>query len=250
MKRYILGVLVSFALGISSLDAATMSVSIGVRETNSAGAVFGNGGSANGIEWVNRDGQSLTLDGTWQLFTFTPSTDTLLGFAGTTANSALDFDWGTLEHIRVLNNNGITVPIRLWVDDVTHTDSAGSTVQGFESFATGTEVMFQEPNFSGSTAAFLVLGGTSAVTNSMPHTGAQSYEMKFQFINNVATNWVRLTTSNTPNVPNPRVHLREPGAPAPTISFYAKALVIPEPFSLVLAGLAGLGLLMVRRRTG
>ena len=111
------------ALVASSLSAASLSVSIAIRETGGSGPAFSDAGAGGGIEWVNKDGQSLTLDGTWQLFTFTPSTDTLTAFAGSTANGALDVDWASLEHVRLLNSDGITSPIRLWIDDVTNTDS-------------------------------------------------------------------------------------------------------------------------------
>jgi hypothetical protein len=68
----------------------------------------------------------------------------------------------------------------------------------------------------------------------MANSGSQSLQSDFQFIDDTPTRWIRLTTSGTPNQPNPRVRIVEPGGPAPTISFYAKAIVIPEPASLVL----------------
>jgi len=235
------------------LQAASIAISIGIRETqagggSSGGPIFANGGSSGGIEFVNRDGQMLVADGTWQQFTFTPATDTLTAFAGATANSLLDGEWGTLEMIRALNVDGITQPIRLWVDNVTNTTSAGATVEGFESFAAGTEVMFQEPRFSGSTASQLALTpNTSAVTSTMAYAGANSYQMDYQYLG-ATTNWVRLTTFNTTNVPNPAIRLAEPGAPAPTISFYAKAVVVPEPSAAALALLAAVGLCLGKRR--
>jgi hypothetical protein len=248
MRRSILATLVLFCIA-TSVDAATLAISLGVRETGSSGPIFGDGGTANGIEWVNLDGQSLTTDGTWQLFTFTPAVDALSAFAGATANGILDQDWGTIEHIRIRNIDGITVPIRMWIDDVTNTDSAGAVVEGFESFTVGDEVMFQEPNFSGSTSSNLVAGGTAAVSDSMAFAGSQSYETNFQFVDNTNTRWVRLTTFLTSQpLPNPRVHMREPGAPNPTISFYAKAIVIPEPATIALVGLGLLGLVMGARR--
>jgi hypothetical protein len=248
-----IALLLCCACGAYSASAETLQVSIGIRETGSAGAIFGNGTATGGIEFVNLDGQTLTADGTWQLFTFTPAVDTLTGFAGTSANGMLEagLEWGTLEMIRVRNIDGITLPIRLWVDNVTNTDSGGATVEGFESSALGAEVMFQEPGFSGSTASLLAPApapNLSAVTDTMAFAGSQSYQMDFQFIDAVTTNWVRLTTFSTPNLPNPRVHLVEPGAPLPTISFYAKASVVPEPGTIVLLTLAGLGVLAMRRR--
>jgi hypothetical protein len=238
-------------------DAASLKVSIGIRETGNPNnqAIGTNGGSANGIEFVNRDGQTLTADGTWQQFTFTPLTDTLTAFAGTTANGMLDNDWGVLEMIRLGNDaDGIT-QYRIWIDDITNATSAGAVNFGdFESATVGTEVIFQEPRFSGSTSANLQLTpNTSLVTSSMAHTGMQSNQVDFNFVDDspvsgTPSRWVRLTTFNTPNLPNPLVRLRESvngGVPTPTtISFWAKAIAIPEPASLLLVvgGLLALGL--------
>jgi hypothetical protein len=250
-RKFILGLLIlSLSLTSAALHAASIKVSIGIRETNSAGAIFGNGGTTGGIEFVNRDGQTLTADGSWQLFTFTPASDPLTAFAGATANSMLEagHEYATLENIRLLNDMGITKPIRVWIDDVTNTVASGPVVQDFETATLGTEVMFQEPSFSGSTSAFLLPGSVTAVSDSMANPGSRSLQLDFQFVNATPTNWIRLTTFNTPNQPNPRVRIIEPGAPAPTISFYAKAVVIPEPASLLLAGLLSVALGCVRAR--
>ena len=233
-------------LAASAVQAQSLQMSIGIRETNDGtGPIFGNGGTDNGIEFVNRDGQTLTADGTWQLFTFTPASDTLLGFAGTTANSILEagHEWAVLEHIRILNDTGITNPIRLWIDDVTNTVATGPVVQDFEASVLGSEVMFQEPGFSGSTSANLLAGSTTAVSDSEANSGSQSLQADFQFVDATPTRWVRLTTFGALNQPNPRIRVREPGGPEPTISFYAKAIVIPEPASLLLA--CGLSLAVV-----
>jgi hypothetical protein len=242
---------VCFCATATQLHAASLKISIAIRENNTAGAIFGDGGgSGGGIEWVNRDGQSLTADGTWQLFTFTPATDTLLAFAGTTANSMLEpgHEYAVLEHMRILNDTGITSPIRLWIDDVTNTVASGPVVQDFEAATVSTEVMFQEPGFSGSTVANLLPGSTTLVSNSMANSGSQSLQADFQFVDNTPTRWIRLTTFGTPNQPNPRVRIVEPGGPAPTISFYAKALVIPEPASMVLVMMAAAAISGIRCR--
>jgi hypothetical protein len=234
----------SFVFWGAVLQAASLDISIGIRENNTAGPIFGdNGSSGGGIEWVNKDGQTLTADGTWQLFTFTPANDPLDAFAGSTADAELEpgHEWAVLEHIRILNSEGITTPIRIWIDDVTNTVASGPVVQDFEAAALGTEVMFQEPGFSGSTGGNLLPGSVTAVSNSMANSGSQSLQLDFQFVDNDPTRWVRLTTFGSVGFvqPNPRVRIVEPGAPAPTISFYAKALAIPEPTSAVLAGILG-----------
>jgi|SRR5687768_16952269 len=249
------------ALAASPSIAGSLLMSIGVRETGNPNnlAIGANGGSTGGIEFVNRDGQTLTADGTWQQFTFTPLTDTLTAFAGATANSMLDEDWGVLEMIRIGNVTDGANRYRVWIDDVTNTTSAGPTNFGdFESAALNTEVIFQEPRFSGSTTANLQLTpNASLVTNSMAHAGAQSNQVDFEFIDDspvtgTPSRWVRLTTFNTPNLPNPLVRLRESvagGVPMPTtISFWAKAIVIPEPSSVVLLALGLIALSPAARR--
>jgi hypothetical protein len=236
------------------LHATSLKISIAIRENNVAGPIFGDGGgSGNGIEWVNRDGQTLVADGTWQLFTFTPASDPLLAFAGTTANSMLEqgHEWAVLEHIRILNDTGITKPIRIWIDDVTNTVAAGPVVQDFEAAALGSEVMFQEPGFSGSTSGNLLPNSTTVVADSMAFSGSQSLQADFQFIDSNPTRWIRMTTfglAGDPGQRNPIVRIVEPGAPAPTISFYAKAMAIPEPASLLLLVMAGTAMSCTRRR--
>lgn len=203
-----------FVLGLTAVTSAQVQVSLGIRETEAGGGTFtaigADGGSSGGIEWVNLDGQTLTLDGTWQQFTFNITTDPLTGFAGTTANSLLEGTFGTIEHVRVLNSGGQTDPIQLWIDDVENTTTPGgggpvtASVSNFEGYSSGTEVMFQEPPFSGSTSASLVAGGTSGVDN-LVASRSSSCRFDFQFVDGIATRWVRLTTFNSLNVPNPLI---------------------------------------------
>ena len=246
MKSILLAALLVNVFLAQVAPAASLKLSIGIRETGGAGPAFSNGGATGGIEWVHLDGQTLVADGTWQKFTFTPTVDTLTLFAGASANGTLDTDWVTLEHIRILNFQGITSPIVLRLDDFANTSSSGSVVQGFEGSTIGTEVIFQEPGFSGSTAAFVTAGSSSFVTDTIAFAGTKSDEIKFQFVNATPTNWVRLTSSGTSSIPSPAMLARQAGF-APTISFYAMASVVPEPGAALLGGAAGL-LLGFRRR--
>jgi hypothetical protein len=243
---------------VAPADAASLLMSIGIRETGNPNnqLVGTNGGVTGTIEFVRQDGQTLNADGTWQRFAFTPLTDPLTGFTG---NGILDNDWGVLEHIRLANVVDGATRFRVWIDDIDNTIQSSGPIN-FANFeapaAVGTEVVFQEPRFSGSTSALLQLTpNASLVTNSMAHTGTQSNQVDFEFLTDgpAPANWLRLTTSNTPNQPNPLVRLRETVAGAPavatTISFWAKAIVIPEPTSLVLAaGMLSMLLSCGRRR--
>lgn len=214
MRRALPLLLVPALASVAVAQAPTVQISIGVRETGFAGGTFfnigANGGAVGGIEWVARDVQTLVLDGTWQQLTFNLTTDPILAFAGTSANGVLEGSFGTLEHVRILNNTGITTPIQLWIDDIVNTVTPtggapiSTTVQDFEGFTEGQEVTFQEPSFSGSTAANLIAGSTAGVNNALP-SRSSAYRMNFQFIDNVATRWVRMTTFNTPTGSNPQI---------------------------------------------
>lgn len=200
---------VLLALGMATTASAQLSISIGVRETAAGGGSFtnigGDGGASGGIEWVNLDGQTLTLDGTWQQFTFNLTSDPITAFAGSTANGVLDGGYGTLEHVRILNSGGIADPIELWIDDITDLVTGGATTFGdFEGYADGAEVVFQEPTFSGSTSSHVMSGATAGVDNYVASRTA-SDGIAFQFVDGTTTRWVRLTTFNATNVPNPLI---------------------------------------------
>jgi hypothetical protein len=229
------------ALAVTAV--AQVQVSIAVRETGFAGGTFtaigANGGSTGGIEWINRDGQTLTLDGTWQTFSFNLATDPKLAFAGTSANSILEGAFGVLEHVRVLNPTGITAPLAIWIDDVANTitppamSPVTTTFGTFEGYANGTEVMFQEPSNSGSTAANLAVGSTSRVD--VTTTPSASYRMSFQFIDNLATRWVRLTTFNVTNQGNPQIRFDQDSV----VTFRMRGIVCQNAASYALAAGAG-----------
>lgn len=211
-------------------------VSIGVRESQTASPIGGNGGTAGAIEFVNLDGLNLVANGTWQTFTFNFGTDPVNYFAGTTTggtNGVLDGVMGALEMLRIRNIDGTTSPIALFVDDLYSTPAGGSPtlVEDFESYAAVTtptagapEVVFRDPNFSGSTSNFLAPTGiTGNVTAESAAAGNNSYRLGFSFVNSATSNWVRLTTSGTANRPNPAIAI---GAGS-TFSIKLRAVVTP-----------------------
>jgi hypothetical protein len=110
----------------------------------------------------------------------------------------------------------------LWLDDVVNT-VGGSPIEltGFEApFTVGQEVMFQEPRFSGSTSGFLALApNTAAVDDTQAHTGTQSYKSSFAFNSANTANWIRMTTFNTPNLPNVAIDYTSGN----TLSFWMRA---------------------------
>lgn len=242
--------------------APTLQVSMATRETGFGGSLVGdigaNGGGTGGIEWINKDGQSLTLDGTWQTFTWNLATDPVAPFAGVSANGILEGTYGTIEHIRFNNNTDYTGVITMWIDLVQDSiDPAGppppatTTIQDFEGFAETdasgtTEVVFQEPRFSGSTTSELaLLPNFGGIDNSAGFSGTSSMRFQYQFLGGAdpspPENWLRLTTFNTENTPNPVIRYDQNSVVT------VRIMGVPEPSTMLLLGIPAM-LAMARKR--
>lgn len=95
-------------------------------------------------------------------------------------------------------------------------------ITDFENFQVGLngEVLFRQPSFSGSTSSFVVGGACNIpngvfncalISDEQAFSGTQSLKVAWQFRLNPATGqpfpnaWLRLTTFNTPNIPNPAI---------------------------------------------
>ena len=96
-------------------------------------------------------------------------------------------------------------------------------ITGFENFQVGLngEVLFRQPSFSGSTSSFVVGGACNIpngvfncalISDEQAFSGTQSLKVAWQFRLNPNTGqpypnaWLRLTTFNTPNIPNPAIN--------------------------------------------
>lgn len=85
-------------------------------------------------------------------------------------------------------------------------------ITGFEGYADGTHVMFQDPRYSGSTLAHLAMTPNSAVVSSeVPaYAGGKTSRVDWAWLDASPTRWLRLTTHSAANVPNPTIDLRRP----------------------------------------
>src|SRR5439155_14011459 len=98
----------------------------------------------------------------------------------------------------------------------------------FESAQPGdTEVFFQHPSASSTTAAFLLSGlDIAQVSNANADTGTNSAVVSWQFRDTTSAAWVRLSTQGS-GTPNPQVDLNQP------ISF--RMLLLPTGADLAVA---------------
>ncbi len=197
-------------------------LTLGIRENTSlTGGVGADGGTTGAnITWVGAStkngtapiGKPITPSTSWQTITFDPATDPRLAFTGA---GTLDGTFGVLEHLAITAgpDSADTGPYVLYIDNVS---SGGSVFADFESFDAGKQVMFQEPTFSGSTSAnLLTLPSVSTIDATRGDASAKSVRIEFQFKDEAATRWVRLTTNSTgaallDGLGNPQVDLTQP----------------------------------------
>ena len=86
--------------------------------------------------------------------------------------------------------------------------ATSQTLTDFEAFTSGTQVLFLPPYSSGSTAGFLnPTSNFACVTNAFPagHSSAKVLAACWSFKAGTTDTWLRLTTFNAPNLPNPTI---------------------------------------------
>jgi hypothetical protein len=226
-------------------DNSEVMISLGIRETgNNCGSVGCDGGVSGNIEWIGASsysgttgpvGKALATGVDWQTITFSSSvsggTDPVTAFPAGTSNGVIDGTYGTLEDISITTKGANTGRYVLYIDEIYNGDTL---VTGFESPITaGDLAMFRAPGNSGTTSANLMAYPNIAqVDGSKAAAGTQSYRFEFQFKDNQAKRWVRLTTvddSTSTDMPmqNPMIDLTKPitmkvmlyGAPACGVVF-------------------------------
>lgn len=117
-------------LSFDVYSSVPVSMSLLIRETGGEGPVGANGGAAGGIEFVGassfagpRGGASAGPVGQevpanqWTTLTFDIPNEVVASFAGTTADSILEGDWGVLEALAI-TSTGDPGPITLYYDNL------------------------------------------------------------------------------------------------------------------------------------
>ncbi len=116
--------------------------------------------------------------------------------------------------------SAVTSPVVVMPGDLRRSDAVlgapppcvSQWITGFEGYANGTEVFFRPPRYSGSTSAHLattpnIADVSDAVT---AYSGTKSGRLSWKFVDATLDRWLRATTSNAANVPNPTVEFDKP----------------------------------------
>jgi hypothetical protein len=110
-------------------DTPDFYLTLGVRETGTNAACAGNGGTSGGIEWIGATsaqpgpnapvGKLVNQKDQWVTVKFDIRRDTILGFAGSTANGQIDGSTGTIEHLAFTPTDSANLgPYIVYIDDV------------------------------------------------------------------------------------------------------------------------------------
>jgi hypothetical protein len=192
------------------VGAGNGDVLLGLGVTDSDGiewlevTTIGLGGSPQGIAVSPMNG--------WQTIIFDPAnTVAITGFTG---NGQIDAATGLLEHLAVTVNaaspdrsSGV---YRLYVDNVSNVGGVG-LITDFEGFLLGSEVLFQEPTYSGSTDFNLSFPPSDSANTDVYNNGGDRSQLLTWFFKDTGEDrWVRLTTSQANNVPSPTIDLTQP----------------------------------------
>ena len=203
---------------------APLMLGVGIRETGSVGALGSTDPLTTGaIEWINvttngadRIGYKIHPQPTWQTITLS-SANGVTKFPGS-GNGVINGTRGSLEHLALFMNtstNGISSgPYRLYIDNVYNLNADGGAdflLTGFEGYALNSEVIFQEPPYSGSTMSYLDYWfGASATTNKYANGGTQSQLLSWFWKDTTAGKWIRDTSSGVANLARPIIDITKP----------------------------------------
>ncbi|MBK9128660.1 MAG: dockerin type I repeat-containing protein [Phycisphaerales bacterium] len=215
----------SNAIEVGRKNGAVL-LTLGVRETGDAGPLGSLGGTTGPIEWIGAattsggapQGKPISPSNNWQTVTFDPAADPILSFLN--GNGVIDGTRGTLEHLAIASNSGSPLrssgTYRVFIDNVVNVGAGpGGTdfvLSDFESFDDNTEVLFQEPTFSGTTNANLLAAPSDSGVSSAYGNPGKSIELVWFFRDSGSGRWVRLTTfaAGQMQLGNPVIDLTRP----------------------------------------
>ncbi|MBK8915632.1 MAG: hypothetical protein IPM64_13740 [Phycisphaerales bacterium] len=199
-----------------------LSLSLGIRETNDAGALGATGGTVGELEWIGATGTisgapqgvAISPSNSWVTIEFDPATDPILSFVG---NGAITATRGVLEHLAISVNstspNRSSGPYTMYIDNVINVEANAGVdflISDFESFGIGVEALWQEPTNSGSTSGNLGNAPNSSSVRDEEGNPGKSARLQWFFKDTTAGRWIRETTSGATNLSRPIIDLTKP----------------------------------------
>ncbi|MFH0979923.1 MAG: hypothetical protein V2A79_00090 [Planctomycetota bacterium] len=148
----------------------------------------------------------------WRTITFDPAN----GVTRYTGNGIIDGTRGYLEHLAIWVPPGgaSTGPYRMYVDNVINVNADGLgdfLITNFEGYPLNTEVLFQEPSYSGSTSDYLSYPPSASVTSdNFAGGGTQSELITWFWRTGGSLVWIRDTTSGALNCSRPIIDITRP----------------------------------------
>ncbi|HVS13828.1 MAG TPA: IPTL-CTERM sorting domain-containing protein [Thermoanaerobaculia bacterium] len=123
---------------------------------------------------------------------------------------------------------------RVWIDEIVNTVNGGDILlTGFEGYAQGDEVVFQDRRSRGARPPTSRRCRTWPPSpRSLSFAGSASYLVEFEFVDDIDTRWVRLTTFQTPTLPNPTIAIPGDGTPTETSVVTLRVRVEEDPEGL------------------
>lgn len=202
-----------------------LKIAIGVRETGDTGPLGSQGSGTGPIEFVGVSAPGTPPQGipvspspVWQTLTFNLQDPNIVE-SFSAGNGTIDGTRGTLEHLAVTVDsaaaNRSAGIYTLYVDNVVNVGADPNTggdfvIADFDDFPLGGEALFQEPTYSGTTAAhMLALPSSSSVRDTFGNPG-NSARLIWMFRDSGNTRWARITTSSVVRVPSPIIDLTKP----------------------------------------
>jgi len=224
MTTPVWGVLSSSPLEVGKGNGDVL-VCIGIRETDDTGPLGSPGGNAGEIEWVGAasevsgapQGVAISPSSSWQTLTFDPASPPITAFPGS-GDGIITSTRGVLEHLAIsvdtASMDRSTGMYELYVDNVVNVGAGDGGVDfviaDFEGLDLGTEALFQEPTYSGTTGADMApLPSASEVSDAEGNPG-QSELLVWFWKDTDAGRWARLTTYQALEIPSPIIDLTKP----------------------------------------
>ncbi len=139
----------------------------------------------------------VTAGAGWTQLTYTIGSEPVRGFTGNGILDSAAAPWYVLEHVTIAIDpaDPKAGPYTVYLDDLSN---AGTIFESWDAAANGSQLVFRQPTFSGSTGGNLTSSPNLAATSDVDsYSPSKADRLEFQFVDNAPGRWIRLTTNGT-----------------------------------------------------